>query len=440
MRVRTLAIGSLLAAFIAIITATAGADDPQEEHAEMNGLHSESPALPDHLSETGVFAELASLTPRAGLVRYDINIPFWSDGASKTRWIEVPAGEKIAFSSDGAWKFPAGTLFVKHFDLESAASRSGKTQRLETRLLWCDADGAVHGGSYRWRADGSDADLVRTGRVEKITVENGSEPAAHWYFPGIEDCRKCHLPSVGGILGVNTRQLNRALESSDGGSVGQLAGWQRLGLLDGFDSSRVHDLPTLPQLDDDDAGIESRARAYLDANCGFCHRPGGAVADFDARFATPLAEQRLIGFRARINLGRDGAMIVAPNDPWRSMLLVRMQMAGETGMPPLAHQQIDDEGIRLLREWIESLPGDPTLAPPVIEKIASDKSSFRITLRHDDPHALVRYTLDGSTPKSTSPVYAEPIVISQPTTVRARVYRTGWNRSIAVYETFVTGR
>jgi uncharacterized repeat protein (TIGR03806 family) len=437
---RTSATATIWLAILSVLNATGVADDSHNERSEANDRRSSSLRLPEHLSQAGVFADLNSLAPRAGLVRYDINVPFWSDGANKTRWIEVPAGEKIAFSSECAWTFPPGTLFVKHFDLERAASGPGKTRRLETRLLWCDTDGIVHGGSYRWRADGSEADLVLTGRVEEITIENASELAPRrWYFPGVEDCRKCHLPSVGGVLGVNTRQLNRALESEPE-SVGQLAAWHRLGLLDGFDASRVGDLPKLPQLNDDDIANESRARAYLDANCGFCHRPGGAVADFDARFTTPLAEQRLIGLRARINLGRDGAMIVAPKDPWRSMLLVRMQMAGETGMPPLAHQHIDAAGVRLIREWIDSLPGEPTLAPPVIENTSADESSFRIALRHADPHALIRYTLDGSSPKSTSPIYAEPIVISQPTTVRARAYRTGWNRSIAVYETFVTDR
>jgi uncharacterized repeat protein (TIGR03806 family) len=402
---------------------------------------SDASPLPGRLSETGVFADLPSLATRPGMIRYELNLPFWSDGATKSRWIAIPAGQAIEFSREGEWRFPAGTMFVKHFESRSDEARTRHAQRLETRVLWCDASGNVRGGSYRWRADLSDADLVEKGRVEHITIGEGSDRKdLSWYFPGVEDCRECHLPGAGGVLGVNTRQLNRTLDASTKGAVEQLAAWKELGLLKGFDPSPRDQLPRLPRLDSESVDLESRARAYLDANCGFCHRPGGAVADFDARFSTPLRDQRLVGFRARINLGRDGAMLVAPNDASRSMLLVRMQMLGETGMPPLAHQSIDAAGVRLVRDWIESLPGEPTLAPPEIVSTRSPGGTeFHVVLRHEDPEAQIRYTLDGNTPRSTSPVYTAPIAVAPPATLRARAYRTGWNRSIDVHETFVTG-
>ena len=39
-------------------------------------------ALPPTLADTGAFADLTSLTPTAGIVPYDINLPFWSDNAT----------------------------------------------------------------------------------------------------------------------------------------------------------------------------------------------------------------------------------------------------------------------------------------------------------------------------------------------------------------------
>ena len=38
----------------------------------------EAIALPATLSETGVFRELATLTPHEGIEPYEINVPFWS--------------------------------------------------------------------------------------------------------------------------------------------------------------------------------------------------------------------------------------------------------------------------------------------------------------------------------------------------------------------------
>jgi len=71
-----------------------------------------APAL---LSQTGAFANLATMEPSAGVIPYDMIEPFWSDGAAKFRWMAVPndgthdtAAEQIGFSADGNWTFPRG--------------------------------------------------------------------------------------------------------------------------------------------------------------------------------------------------------------------------------------------------------------------------------------------------------------------------------------------
>src|SRR5271165_1789636 len=72
--------------------------------------------IPPRLSETGVFSDTANVIPSAGLIPYELIVSFWSDGAGKSRWVAVPRG-KIAFAPAGEWSFPAGTVFVKTFDL-----------------------------------------------------------------------------------------------------------------------------------------------------------------------------------------------------------------------------------------------------------------------------------------------------------------------------------
>ena len=232
---------------------------------------------------------------------------------------------------------------------------------------------------------------------------------------------------------MNTRQLNR-----DGpGGENQLLAWGRLGLF-ADPPADVASLPRLPSPDEPGLSAEERARAYLDANCASCHRPGGAAADFDARWQTPLGRQNLIGAPARINLGLDRARQVAPNDPWRSMVLVRVETPEATRMPPLGHERIDRRGAEIIREWIATLPGPPVVAPPSIEPKGGDfTAAVRVDVRHADAAAVVRYTLDGREPGPSSPVWPGPQRLTKSATLRARAWRDGHTPSVIVQDTFV---
>jgi hypothetical protein len=46
--------------------------------------------FPDKLSDTGIFADLATLTPNPGIVNFEPIIAFWSDYALKRRWFCIP--------------------------------------------------------------------------------------------------------------------------------------------------------------------------------------------------------------------------------------------------------------------------------------------------------------------------------------------------------------
>jgi uncharacterized repeat protein (TIGR03806 family) len=402
-------------------------------------------AVPTVLSETGTFRDVRTLSPATALIPYGLNVPFWSDGAEKRRWIAIPSGRSskgatIRFAPKGQWTFREGTVFVKHFELAVDENQPDLKRRLETRLLVRTDTGDVYGVSYKWRPDNSDADLVREGRLETIEVKTASgRRAGRWYYPGPTDCRQCHTLAAGGVLGVNTRQLNGDFTYPSGVVDNQLRAWNHLGLFEPAQSEAdIQKLDHLAQLDAPGRSLEDRARSYLDANCAYCHRPGGAAADFDARYDTPLAEQRLLGATVRIDLGVDGVRAVAPNDPWRSAILTRIQISGSTGMPPLGHEVIDRRGVELLRAWITSLPGPPVVDPPSIEPKSGDfRGTIRVHLAHPDPHAVIRYTLDGTAPGKSSSVYTGPFPIARSTTVRARAYKPGFTRSITVQETLI---
>jgi mono/diheme cytochrome c family protein len=157
------------------------------------------------------------------------------------------------------------------------------------------------------------------------------------------------------VLGVSARQLGRAFGYASG-EARQLTTWSRIGMFrERLDESNLASLPRLSPLDDRSASLEQRARSYLDANCSPCHNPGGVQALFDARYATPLAEQKLIDGAVLNPLGMEQPRVIAPGDPARSLLYFRLYSVGEIGMPPVAKQRVDQQAAELFREWITAL-------------------------------------------------------------------------------------
>jgi uncharacterized repeat protein (TIGR03806 family) len=397
--------------------------------------------LPPLLSQTGAFADTARNTPAAALVPYDLIVPFWSDGAEKIRWVSVPADQTVKFSPAADWTFPRGTVFVKTFALATNELEPGTLRRLETRLLVCDADGGVYGVTYKWRANNSDADLLATNLSETIRIQTATGVRTQqWYYPSRQDCLTCHTAQAGGVLDVNTRQLNREFTYPSGITGNQLRTWNHLGLFDtNLAAADFEKFPALARLDDPSRSLEDRARSYLDANCANCHRPQGTVAYFDARYETPLARQNLIEGRVLIDERIDGSRVIAPNDIWRSILYMRTDTTEAFKMPPLARNIIDERGMTLLRQWIESLPGPPVLPPPEISPRGGNYDQPVEVILKSEPGAVIRYTVDGTVPTSSDLLYEKPMQLTGPTILRARAFKPGLTKSITSQEIFLIG-
>jgi len=396
--------------------------------------------IPQRLSQTGAFKDAPGLAPDGALIPYDLIVSFWSDGAAKFRWISVPA-EKIKFAPTGEWVFPKGTVFVKHFELATDETRPEIKRRLETRLLVCDADGGVYGVSYKWRADNRDADLLETNVAEAITIKTATGTRTQtWYYPSRQDCLACHTATAGYVLGVKTRQLNRDFTFPSGVSDNELRAWNHLGLFDtSLNETALKNFPRLARMDDVTRTLEDRARSYLDANCAQCHRPHGTVAYFDARYDTPLAEQNLINGPVLIDERIDHPHIIAPNDIWRSILFLRANTTEAFKMPPLARNTVDERGMQLLRQWIESLPGPPVLPPPEISPRGGKfDRPVTVTLK-SELGADLRYTLDGTVPTASDLRYEKPVQLTGPAILRAKAFKPGFTQSITVQEIFLVG-
>lgn len=398
-------------------------------------------APPRSLSQTGAFKDVRTLTPSDGLIPYDVIVSFWSDGAEKSRFISVPEGQKIKFAPTGEWVFPRGTVFVKTFELPTDEIHPERKRRLETRLLVRDDRGGVYGVTYKWRTDGSDADLLTTNLTEAIPITTATGVRTQmWYYPSQKDCLTCHTPTAHYVLGVKTRQLNRNFSYAPASELNQLSVWSQLGLFDtNLTDAEVAQLPRLAATDDAGRSLEDRARSYLDANCAQCHRPTGTVAYFDARFDTPLARQNLIDGNVLIDQRIDGARVIAPNDIWRSILYMRANTLEGFKMPPLARNTIDTRGMALLRRWIESLPGPPVLPPPEISPPGGNFTNAVTVVLKSEPGATIRYTVDGTVPTTSDLLYEKPIQLNGATILRAKAFKPGFTKSITTQGMFLFG-
>jgi uncharacterized repeat protein (TIGR03806 family) len=446
---------------LVLVTALALADSPLAEVADSvrvppYGLaartapaaylrmpHLATGKIPPLLSQTGAFSDTRALKPADGLIPYDIAVAFWSDGASKLRWAAIP-GEKIQYSPTGDWKFPNGTVFVKTFELSTDAADPSKKRRLETRLLVRDSAGGVYGALYKWRPDNSDADLLASSQTEAIPIKaaGGEVHDQTWYYPSRQDCRTCHNANTSGVLGVKTRQMNRPFAYPSGVTDNELRAWNHAGMFSPeVNEADLAKLPTLAAADDASRSLQDRARSYLDANCSHCHRPGGTVAYFDARYDTPLEKQQIVDGPVLIDEGIDRPRVISPHDIWRSIMYMRVNTVDDIKMPPLARLTIDQKGVKLLQDWILSLPGRSVLDPPSMSPQGGTfEGPVEISLSEREPGADIRYTLDGSVPGPSDMRYDKPLELTDPTVLRARAYKEGFTRSITTQEVFIVGK
>jgi uncharacterized repeat protein (TIGR03806 family) len=355
------------------------------------------PDAPALLSQTGAFANMAAATPSDFWMPYGLNQPFWSDGASKFRFMALPSdgvrntsSEQVAFSSTGDWGFPVGTVFMKHFELTLDHVEPPVTTRLETRFLVLGDDDQWYGITYRWRPNQLDADLLTTSATADYQIRDpdGSSRDQTWYFPTRLDCLSCHRSGSGGALGASTHQLNGDFTySSTGLTDNQLETWDDLGLFTGAVPS-VAGLPKAPGYADVTAPLQDRARSWLDSNCGYCHRPGEVEAGFDLRFTTAFADQDLLFTEVRDDLGRPGTVVVYPGSPVLSALWQRSAAVGDIAMPPLAKALAEMPAVDLLEAWIERLPSSASNVSPALLSPGAQTSG------QGSPEVLVLQSVD----------------------------------------------
>ena len=329
-----------------------------------------APSFPLLLSETGAFTDLHNFVTAPSLTPYEVNSPLWSDAAKKKRWMIIPNDgepyqptlEQAVWTPEYDWFFPAGTVFVKHFDLVVDERDPEVLRRLETRFLVLDNQGAAYGLTYRWRPDNNDADLVGVdGFTEEIEITDasGDTRLQTWDYPSRTQCMQCHTSQSGFVLGVNSRQLNLTVQCAEtGADENQLIAWSEAGLIQPFTVQDLQETPALVAVEDAES-LENKLRSYLDANCSHCHQPGGVRALFDARFDTPFVAQGLINGGTYEDTGN---VLVVPGDPDNSFVHQRLGTLGGEQMPPIGKNIVHDEAVAMIRDYILQFSLDDQLA------------------------------------------------------------------------------
>lgn len=311
--------------------------------------------FPGLLSQTNLFQDLSSLTPAAGVILYDVTVPLWSDGLEKRRWIRLPPGTSIQTNED-AWRFPAGTLLIKHFQQGTGEEFQRPGDPVETRVLVVRENGTVAGATYLWNDDATDATL----QLDRAELGLFTDTERAYLLPGHLDCRYCHHRERP-VLGFTAEQLNRIVLHNQQ-LVTQLEWLREQGV---FEASSVADIlqesKRLVPLDDESESAEQRSRSYLHANCSYCHHTNGIEAvKMSLNLFVEDENSDLVGTPAKFHyhqIDRDFAgQLISPGRPENSAIYRRLKTTDRRySMPYLGRTRPDEAALKVLEEWILSL-------------------------------------------------------------------------------------
>ncbi|WP_236025555.1 SO2930 family diheme c-type cytochrome [Algoriphagus oliviformis] len=313
------------------------------------------------LSTYGFFeGELKALYPAEEVVFYKPASSLFTDYALKSRFVSVPAGEKASISGQQI-DFPTGTILIKNFYYPADFRKpEGERRIIETRLLIHEADG-WQAYPYLWNEEQTEAVLKVVGAETEVKFvdANGKDQIINYLVPNKNQCKSCHNQSeTMAPIGVKIQHLNHALDYG-AAKENQLAHWQEKGILEGFEGSEAY--PAMINYEDPSQSITDRAMAYLDINCSHCHSAGGPASTSGLFLTFDQSDPLKLGInKTPVAAGKGAGSFtfdVAPGKPDESILTYRMRST-EVGvaMPELGRTTIHEEGVELIRAWIQSLP------------------------------------------------------------------------------------
>ena len=316
---------------------------------------------PKLLSEYKLFKEpLSDMMQEEGVFLYEINSPLFSDYSFKKRFIYLPEGSSMSYDEKEVFEFPEGSIIFKFFYYPADfAQQETDLKIIETRILLKEESKWV-ALPYIWNEEQTDAQLQIAGgnkQVEWLTLE-GSKKSVNYSIPNMNDCKSCH--DFNGQLtpiGPSARQMNKNILVNQI-TVNQLDFFHKKDLIENLPGMK--NIPLLTNWEDETQNLNLRARAYLEINCAHCHRPEGPAKTSALHLLADVASDAQIGIgKTPIAAGRGSGGLkydIVPGEPENSILYFRM-VSTEPGimMPELGRKLAHDEGLELIKNWIENL-------------------------------------------------------------------------------------
>jgi putative heme-binding domain-containing protein len=372
-----------------------------------NDAKDTSAQFPRKLSETGLFASVKGHEPAPGVAPFSINAEQWADHATSERLLGLPGRSSVRVLDrpvhvepffQARTFFPEGAVLARTLSMEMERGNPKSRRRLETQILHFDGT-EWQGYSYRWDDDQTDAALVPAGGADRVlTIEDAKAPGGKrrqtWHFPARGECMQCHNPWAGFALAFAPAQLDK--EHDYGGVIDeQPRALEHAGLIKREKVPRDSDVPARPAARlcnpyDSSADVNVRARSYLHVNCSHCHQGGaGGTATIELRFDVPLGETQTVDARpVQGTFAIHGARIVAPGDPFRSVLYYRMAKLGGGRMPHVGSEVVDERGVRLIHDWVQQLSVHKDEAA-LLEKLRALEESTALARERDEAEERV---------------------------------------------------
>ncbi len=317
------------------------------------------------LEEYGLLkGKMQELKANSDVLQYEPAAPLFTDYAHKLRYVWMPKNTSATFdpnTPNAPFDFPDKTILMKNFYYPNDFSKpTGDRKIMETRLL-IKTDGSWKSYPYVWNEDQTTATYKITGGNIPVHYidEQGKSKDLTYNLLNKNQCKSCH--NYNGAfqpIGPKIKQLNNTLTYLDGSTENQLSKWTKMGYLKGYTPAKAY--PQLVSIGDPKASLETKARSYLDTNCGHCHNPAGPAATSGLHLNIEEKDPFHYGvFKSPVAAGMGAGNLKFAIDPGhgdKSIIHYRMNsLHPGVMMPEIGRVSIHTEGVKLIKDWIDGM-------------------------------------------------------------------------------------